>query len=102
MQVLYRYLVPQYRHEFSSDFSLLTITMDSMEMDYGAEVLGLEDSDNRRRFRPAFAPDKDTEDLTGLLDQLGRDSNISRYVDVPSLIVCGDQSSGKSSVLEGL
>jgi GTPase SAR1 family protein len=31
-----------------------------------------------------------------------RASGISRYIDLPQLIICGDQSSGKSSVLEAI
>ncbi|KKY27257.1 putative dynamin family protein [Phaeomoniella chlamydospora] len=39
--------------------------------------------------------------LLDIIDQL-RSLGISDYVDLPQVIVCGDQSSGKSSVLEAL
>jgi GTPase SAR1 family protein len=44
---------------------------------------------------------KDHEELLDVIDHL-RALGISRYIDLPQLIVCGDQSSGKSSVLEAI
>ena len=44
---------------------------------------------------------KDHEEILNVIDQL-RSEGISRYLGLPQLIVCGDQSSGKSSVLEAL
>jgi GTPase SAR1 family protein len=44
---------------------------------------------------------KDRRDLLNIIDDL-RSQGISHYVDLPQVIVCGDQSSGKSSVLEAL
>lgn len=44
---------------------------------------------------------KDHRDLLDIIDKL-RSRGISRYVDLPELIVCGDQSAGKSSVLEAI
>ncbi|KAL9110430.1 MAG: hypothetical protein Q9227_004974 [Pyrenula ochraceoflavens] len=43
----------------------------------------------------------DHEELLNIIDQL-RSQGVSRFVDLPQLIVCGDQSSGKSSVLEAV
>ena len=44
---------------------------------------------------------KDHGELLNIIDDL-RSQGISRYVDLPQLVVCGDQSSEKSSVLEAL
>ncbi|EXJ78226.1 hypothetical protein A1O3_09387 [Capronia epimyces CBS 606.96] len=44
---------------------------------------------------------KDHEEILNVIDQL-RSEGISRYVNLPQLVVCGDQSSGKSSVLEAI
>ena len=44
---------------------------------------------------------KDHGELLDVIDDL-RSQGISRYVDLPQLVVCGDQSSGKSSVLEAV
>lgn len=41
------------------------------------------------------------DELLDLIDTL-RSQGISRYIDLPQLIVCGDQSAGKSSVLEAI
>jgi hypothetical protein len=44
---------------------------------------------------------KDHEEILNVIDQL-RSEGISKYINLPQLIVCGDQSSGKSSVLEAI
>ncbi|KAK2592604.1 hypothetical protein QQS21_009711 [Conoideocrella luteorostrata] len=44
---------------------------------------------------------KDHRDLLDIIDRL-RSKGISRYVDLPEIVVCGDQSAGKSSVLEAI
>ena len=44
---------------------------------------------------------KEHRDLLDIIDNL-RSQGISQYVDLPQIIVCGDQSAGKSSVLEAI
>jgi GTP-binding protein EngB required for normal cell division len=44
---------------------------------------------------------KEHRDLLDIIDEL-RSKGISRYVDLPEIIVCGEQSAGKSSVLEAI
>ncbi|PVH98723.1 dynamin family protein [Periconia macrospinosa] len=43
----------------------------------------------------------DTRNLLDVVDNL-RSQGINRYIDLPQIIVCGEQSSGKSSVLEAI
>ncbi|SPQ20272.1 d2ff7535-15ba-4b15-bbe1-66474a22c4e8 [Thermothielavioides terrestris] len=44
---------------------------------------------------------RDHRDLLDVIDKL-RSQGLSQYVDLPQIIVCGDQSSGKSSALEAI
>ncbi|KAK7911643.1 P-loop containing nucleoside triphosphate hydrolase protein [Apiospora marii] len=49
----------------------------------------------------ALLQSQDHRDLLDVIDTL-RSQGLSRFVDLPQIIVCGDQSSGKSSVLEAI
>ena len=51
--------------------------------------------------QPILLQSKDHGELLDVIDIL-RSQGISRYISLPQLIVCGDQSSGKSSVLEAV
>ncbi|KAK2744858.1 hypothetical protein FQN57_004182 [Myotisia sp. PD_48] len=44
---------------------------------------------------------KEHREVLDIIDKL-RSQGVSRYVDLPQIVVCGDQSSGKSSVLEAI
>ncbi|KAM3558130.1 hypothetical protein MY1884_004150 [Beauveria asiatica] len=44
---------------------------------------------------------EDHRNLLDIIDKL-RSRGVSRYVDLPQIVVCGDQSAGKSSVLEAI
>ncbi len=48
-----------------------------------------------------FLQSKDHGDLLNIVDEL-RSQGTSHYIDLPQVIVCGDQSSGKSSVLDAV
>jgi GTP-binding protein EngB required for normal cell division len=44
---------------------------------------------------------REHEELLNIIDTI-RSQGISRYLDIPQIVVCGDQSSGKSSTLEAI
>lgn len=44
---------------------------------------------------------REHEELLNIIDKL-RSQGVSRYIDIPQIVVCGDQSSGKSSTLEAI
>lgn len=50
---------------------------------------------------PTELQSDDQRDLLDIIDKL-RSARFGRYVDLPEIIVCGDQSSGKSSVLNAV
>lgn len=56
---------------------------------------------SQRAMASVALPSKDHRDLLDIIDKL-RSKGISRYVDLPQIVVCGDQSAGKSSVLEAI
>jgi hypothetical protein len=41
---------------------------------------------------------REHEEILDTIDKI-REQGISRYVDIPQIVVCGDQSSGRQSVL---
>lgn len=51
--------------------------------------------------QPSPLQSTEYRDLLDVVDRL-RKQGLSRYVDLPQIIVCGDQSSGKSSALEAI
>lgn len=57
-----------------------------------------------RNFHTAALRDLCTEEQLDLLNSIDtlRSQGISHYISLPQIIVCGDQSSGKSSVLEAI
>ncbi|KAH6632202.1 P-loop containing nucleoside triphosphate hydrolase protein [Chaetomium tenue] len=59
------------------------------------------DVQNPVRGKETLLQSNDHRDLLDVIDRL-RSQGLSRYVDLPQIIVCGDQSSGKSSALEAI
>ncbi|KAK8001160.1 P-loop containing nucleoside triphosphate hydrolase protein [Apiospora marii] len=57
--------------------------------------------DSAQALTGALLQSQDHRDLLDVIDTL-RSKGLSRFVDLPQIIVCGDQSSGKSSVLEAI
>ncbi|KAK0954179.1 hypothetical protein LTS01_024037, partial [Friedmanniomyces endolithicus] len=50
---------------------------------------------------PIELQSNDHRNLLDIVDKL-RLTGITRYIDLPQIVVCGDQSAGKSSVLEAI
>ncbi|KAK1060944.1 hypothetical protein LTR33_012802 [Friedmanniomyces endolithicus] len=50
---------------------------------------------------PSELQSQDHRNLLDIVDKL-RSTGINRYIDLPQIVVCGDQSAGKSSVLEAI
>jgi hypothetical protein len=57
------------------------------------------DADEKNGLPQLMSADRST--LLDVIDQL-RNLGVNQYVDLPTILVCGDQSSGKSSVLEAI
>ncbi|KIW66260.1 hypothetical protein PV04_08459 [Phialophora macrospora] len=60
----------------------------------------MEEPQSPKMPQPSFQT-AEHEEVLNIIDTL-RSHGISSYVDLPQIIVCGDQSSGKSSVLEAI
>jgi GTPase SAR1 family protein len=58
------------------------------------------DADEKIHFQPSISS-REHEELLNIIDNI-RSQGVSRYVDIPQIVVCGDQSSGKSSTLEAI
>jgi len=58
-------------------------------------------NDTERPMHQVLLQSKDHKELLNVIDLL-RSQGLNRYVHLPQVIVCGDQSSGKSSVLEAI
>ena len=56
---------------------------------------------NTEAMAPAGIQSQESRDLLDIIDSL-RSQGLGGYVNLPQIIVCGDQSSGKSSVLEAI
>ncbi|KAF1813831.1 hypothetical protein P152DRAFT_394067 [Eremomyces bilateralis CBS 781.70] len=50
---------------------------------------------------PVLLQNSEHRDLLDIVDKL-RSTGIGRFIDLPQIIICGDQSSGKSSTLEAI
>ena len=67
-------------------------------------IIGIMTEDTTRSSNGGQLPalqSKEHRDLLDIVDRL-RLQGLSRYIDLPQIIVCGDQSSGKSSALEAI
>ncbi|KAI0000594.1 P-loop containing nucleoside triphosphate hydrolase protein [Xylariaceae sp. FL0662B] len=60
-----------------------------------------EQSIEKNRIESASLQSKEHRDLLDIIDKL-RSHGMGRFVDLPQIVVCGDQSSGKSSALEAI
>jgi hypothetical protein len=59
------------------------------------------EEENEASFNPSIMQTKEERELLEMIDEV-KIQDRSNELDVPELVVCGSQSSGKSSVLEAL
>lgn len=61
----------------------------------------LVEEENESNFNPSIMQTKEERELLEMIDEV-KIQDRSNELNVPELVVCGSQSSGKSSVLEAL
>jgi GTPase SAR1 family protein len=65
------------------------------------KTVPLADEDDPKQPQVVSLQSQEHRDLLDIIDKL-RSQGINRYINLPQIVVCGDQSSGKSSVLEAI